>query len=178
LALSHRNEYLSKKVAELELLYQSTTQSKSITKNDLNLISPKLVVMTQVFGNIIESVFNKETDSLSYKTMKAHFKEYCGIKSELDLDMLCRYIMDNPKDIDKGRIAPRDAVVRFNSLIGNVTIYSDEDFESMRGIIDSAPKEQKTELITVMRMFGNKNGVQPEILLGVITRSKIEFNKK
>lgn len=134
--------------------------------------------MTQVFGNVIESVFNKESSFLTFKTMKNYFKQYCGIKSELDLDLLCRYVMENPKDPNHFKIPPKKAVVNFNSLLENAIIYTERDFNATMKQITSAPKSQKAELHTVMRIFCNKNEVQPETLLSVISRSKIDFNKK
>lgn len=146
---------------------------------DLEGCIPRLTLMTQVFGNIIETIIKEEHPKIDYDTLKTVFKEYCKINSELELDMLSRYCMNNPKDLKKTKVDGSKVVGKFNQLISNTTIYTEEDFtKTIKQIEDHPVKEHKNELFTIMQMFANKNGCTPEMLLSVIKGSKIEFDRK
>lgn len=133
--------------------------------------------MTQVFGNIVETFLKNERKDLNFLALKNVFKEYCRVTNEHDLDLLCRYVMDSSKSTAK--VSPIQAIKRFNTLIDGVTIYTDNDFEKVIKTIDDHPTEKhKNELFTILKMFASKNGAAPEMLLNVISGSKINFDKK
>lgn len=174
-----RNEYLERRIKELEAVCTENRQDKDITIDDLQGCVPRLILMTQVFGKIIETIIREDHKTLDYQTLKNIFKEYCKISSELELDMLCRYCMDNPQNLKTVKIDGNKIIQRFNTLISNAVVFTEQDFNEMLEKIDQHPaKEHKNELFTIMQMFANKNGCTPDMLLSVIKGSKIDFNKK
>lgn len=68
-----RNQILEERVRELEA---SANTVKEVTKADLASAIPKLVLMTQVFGNIVETILRKEKKDLDSLALKNIFKEY------------------------------------------------------------------------------------------------------
>ena len=142
-------------------------------------IIPKLVLLKQVFGNIVEEVLKEENRSLTYPKLKKIFQEYCKINSEFDLDILCRYVMGNPKNLSSNKISPKDAIFKYSDLLKDTVSYTEEDFKKTITQIDEHPtQEHKNELFTILQLFANKNGASPEMLLNVISGTKIDFNRK
>lgn len=179
LMLNYRNSHLENRIKELEEECQKSGSKKDVSKNDLKSIIPKLVLMTQVFGNVIETCLKKGSKDVDANTLKRLFKEYCMIKSDLEQDKLCRYVMNNPKVDKDSKITSTQAITRFNSLIEGTKIYTEEDFDEVMRTIEDHPNEKhKNELFTICSMFANSNGVSPEKFLDVISGSKINFNKK
>ena len=68
-----RNQILEERVRELEA---SANTVKEVTKADLASAIPKLVLMTQVFGNIVGTILSKEKKDLDCLALKNIFKEY------------------------------------------------------------------------------------------------------
>lgn len=173
-----RNQILEERVRELEA---SANTVKEVTKADLASAIPKLVLMTQVFGNIVETILRKEKKDLDSLALKNIFKEYWKITNNSDLDLLWKYVMGNPKDLNSksAKVSSSQAIRRFNTLIEGTKMYSDADLEKAIKTIETHPTEKhKTELFTILRMFANKSGVIPETLFSVISGSKINFDKK
>ena len=161
---------------ELEAIWQN--KSKHVTKEDLNAIIPKLITQKQVFGNIIEENLKNETQPLDIKELRNIFQKYWKITNKMDLDLLCRFIMKNPVDLNSSRITPKDLIRNYLELLKGIVMYSEEDFKETIAKIDDCPiKEQKEELITILKIFITKNGVAPEILISAISGCKIDVNK-
>lgn len=71
-----KNQQLEIKIKDLEAKLKAESKVKKVTKEQLRDTIPKLVLLTQVFGKIYETVLNKSTKPLVYSELRTTLEEY------------------------------------------------------------------------------------------------------
>ena len=178
---SERNENLREKVLELESQLKKTQKHIKITKNDLSATIPRLVLLTQVFGKAYETILGRDQKDLSYSDLSLKLEELCKITNQDELEKLCRYVMNNPLNLESpaNKIAPKHVIEKLDDLIMGSKIYNDSDFEAMKKTIYKHKDEKaKNDLLVIMRTFSSSGGTDASSLLNVINGVRIDFDKK
>jgi Ca2+-binding EF-hand superfamily protein len=82
------NEQLRAKIIDLELQLKKQATITKISKSDLTSTTAKLVLLTQVFGKIYETILRSNTDSMDYTELTKVLEEYCKISDKNELEKL------------------------------------------------------------------------------------------